>query len=86
MSECAGFVVHPVKLVLIPTQKLVYLGFWLNSNEMTVKLTEEKANKIKHACTILLQKDVFSIRQFAQAICLMVAIFPGVHCVWPYVL
>ena len=39
MSTNAVFVVHPVKSVLEPTQEIVYLGFRLNSEKMTVCLT-----------------------------------------------
>ena len=79
ISERAGFVVHPVKSVLEPTQQLVYLGFWLNSTEMSVKLTDKKAEKIKNACQRLLHKTRLTIRELAQVIGLMVASFPGVQ-------
>ncbi|XP_074641165.1 uncharacterized protein LOC141898917 [Tubulanus polymorphus] len=44
-SELAGFIVHWLKSVLNPTQILIYLGFILNSLEMTVRLTPEKLEK-----------------------------------------
>ena len=44
MSLKAGFVVHPEKSVLEPTQKITYLGFWLSSTDMTVKLTDQNAS------------------------------------------
>ena len=34
-----GFVVHPGKSVLIPTQEITILGFLINSRKMSVKLT-----------------------------------------------
>ena len=45
ISERAGFVIHPTKSVLTPTQKILYLGFWLDSVNMTVKLKEKKSAK-----------------------------------------
>lgn len=36
-----GFVIHPDKSVLIPTQRLTFLGFVLDSQSMTVALTGE---------------------------------------------
>ena len=79
MSEEAGFVVHPIKSVLHPTQRIVYLGFWLNSVDMTVTLTETKATKLKTACLKLLEKQTVPIRELAHVIGLMVASFHGVQ-------
>ena len=47
MSGDAGFVIHPDKSVLQPTQLIVYLGFYLNSKDMTEMLKEKKALKLK---------------------------------------
>ena len=43
-----GFITHPDKSVLIPTQQLVFLGFILDSLLMLVRLTPEKATKVKN--------------------------------------
>ena len=45
-----GFVIHPLKSVLQPTQTLIFLGFVLNSVNMTASLTSEKVNRIKEKC------------------------------------
>ena len=37
-----GFHLHPTKSVIIPTQRLTFLGFVLDSNDMTVTTTESK--------------------------------------------
>ena len=79
MSEQAGFIVHPVKSVLEPTKRITYLGFWLDSNTMTVKLTDEKATKIKLACQTLLEKKLVTIKHLASVVGLLVASFPGVQ-------
>ena len=42
-----GFVIHPTKSVLIPTQELEFLGFLLNSNSMTIRLPPRKAIIVK---------------------------------------
>lgn len=73
-----GFTIHDGKSVLVPTQKLKYLGFILDSKKMTVTLSEDKINKIKSACLGLMQKKVFSVRELAQVIGKLVAAFPGV--------
>ena len=41
-----GFTVHPKKSILMPTQEIVFVRFVINFIEMTVKLTQEKANDI----------------------------------------
>ena len=41
LFESLGFIPHPVKSVKTPVQKLVLLGFTLNSIHMTVSLTLE---------------------------------------------
>ncbi|CAH3127686.1 unnamed protein product [Porites lobata] len=40
-----GFVVHPEKSVLIPTQEMEFLGFLLNSINMTIRLLPVKAER-----------------------------------------
>ena len=45
-----GFTIHLEKSILEPTHILVYLGFMLNSLDMTVKPTEGKVAKVKDMC------------------------------------
>ena len=45
MFRSLGFTIHLEKSVLTPTQNLIYLGFIINSKDMTLKLTEEKKQK-----------------------------------------
>ena len=63
-----GFVVHPDKSVLIPTQRLTFLGFVLDSQSMTVALTGEQAAKVKVACQRLLQEKAITIREVAKSV------------------
>ena len=51
-----GFTIHPEKSLFIPTQTLEFLGFILNSINMTVRLATEKAQIIKKKC-IALERD-----------------------------
>ena len=44
-----GFVIHPKKSILIPTQEIAFLGFIFNSANMTVQLTPDRALKLKTA-------------------------------------
>lgn len=73
-----GFVIHLKKSVLTPTQKLVFLGFEINSVQMTVKPTGEKVAKFMRAVHDLKQKLRPTIRQVAGLIGLMVAYLPAV--------
>ena len=52
MFESLGFTPHLTKSVTTPVQRLILLGFLLNSQEMTVALTPERAKKLKTACKI----------------------------------
>ena len=54
--DSLGFVIHPEKSVLIPTQELEFLGFLLNSISMTIRLPSLKATHVKSACENLLLK------------------------------
>ena len=42
-----GFIVHPDKSVLIPTQEITILGFVINSRKVSVKLTPQKEKNRK---------------------------------------
>ena len=77
LDKC-GFTVHPDKSVLIPTQVIVFLGFVLNSLNMTVRLTPQKAEKLKNLCVEMLSRETVTIRDLAALIGQMVASEPGV--------
>ena len=72
MFRSLGFTIHLEKSVLTPTQNLIYLGFIINSKDMTLKLT------IYDLCTKLFEKSKPTIRFVAQVIVNIVAGFPAV--------
>ena len=74
-----GFVIHPTKSVLVPTQELEFLGFLLNSILMTIRLLPQKAVTVQQACATLLTQDNPTIREVARVIGLIVSSFPGVQ-------
>ena len=78
LMDSLGFTIHPEKSVLQPGHTLIYLGFILDSIDMTVSLTEERKNKIIHCCQKLLEGGQVTIRHVAEAVGLMVAAEPGV--------
>ena len=75
-----GFVIHPEKSILIPTQEITFLGFIFNSANMTVKLNPERALKLKTACLENLEATTPLIRDVARLLGLMTSSFPGVMC------
>ena len=72
-----GFLVHPEKSVLVPTQKLTFLGFILDSEHMIISLTPERARAIKEAAKRQLAKPNSTIRELAEVIGKLVAAFQG---------
>ena len=56
-----GFTIHPEKSVCVSTQILTYLGFVLNSLNMAISLTQDKANKIIQQCLALINRDMFNM-------------------------
>ena len=74
-----GFVVHNDKSVLEPTKQLIFLGFQVDSQEMTVELTQDKERKFTRAATDVLEKSQCSIREVAGLVGLMISYLPAFH-------
>ena len=74
-----GFTVHPEKSVFIPTQKITFLGFILDSINMTVQLTPDRAENLLQMCITMSKRYSVTIREFSQLIGKMVASEPGVQ-------
>jgi hypothetical protein len=62
-----------------PTQIIKFLGFVLNSQNMTIRLTNEKAKEIKELCCKYVKNREITIREFAQIVGKLVAAEPGVE-------
>ncbi len=79
LFDSLGFVVHPTKSILVPKQEIVTLGFLINSIQMTIQFTRDKAIGLKLDCEALLNPDKPKlIREVARVIGKIVASFPGV--------
>ena len=79
LLDSLGFVIHPIKSILQPSQEIVTLGFLINSVTMTIKLARDKAADIKNVCKSLLNKSKPpTIREVAKVIGKIVSSFPGV--------
>ena len=72
-----GFVINSEKSLFYATQKLEFLGFFLNSIEMTVTLTEHIGEKLKSVCSEFLNSKN-KTRRDCVLIGNLVASFPAV--------
>ena len=76
--QSLGFVVNKKKSILIPTQRIVFFGFILDSVLFMVFLTDEKVAKIISCSSELLDKESVSIRAVASFIGLVINAFYAV--------
>ena len=74
-----GFIIHPQKSVLQPTQNIIFLGNYINSKDMTVTLPQDKVYLIVQECQKLSRKHMESICTVARVIGLMVSSFSAVE-------
>lgn len=74
-----GFIVHPVKSQFEPCQIITYLGFIINTIDMTVSLPDAKQQDIVQNCIDLLQSSKPSIRDVAILIGKMISALPAVE-------
>ena len=74
-----GFLLHEKKSVLIPTKKITFLGFNIDSERMVVTLPVEKIEKITQACTELYKRHKAKIRDVAHVVGLIVSSFSAVE-------
>ena len=74
-----GFWVHEQKSVFTPSPTIEFLGFVLNSVNMTVCLTTSKKDKVKQSRLRLLSQSQHTIRAVSEVIGVLVTSFPGVE-------
>ena len=60
-----GFVMHPTKSVFVPTRRITFLGFKIDTLNMTLTTTSNKKENINIAAALLLKQSC-SIRTFAS--------------------
>ena len=77
LFEKLGFVIHLEKSVLAPTHVINYLGFEINSVDLTFTLMREKIKHLQHSCILTLSSC--SIRFLAKFIGQIAASFPDVN-------
>ena len=79
LLEELGFTIHPEKSVLEPSHNIKYLGFMVDSSNMSVKLPNDKVQDIKEACSNLIRDDCPTIRRVAQVIGKLIAAMPAMQ-------
>ena len=72
-----GFLPHPHKSCLVPSQEVSILGFIVNSVTMRITLSVDKADKIFAFLQDILARNTITIRTLAKAIGKVVACFPA---------
>ena len=63
-----GFIINYKKSVLDPSNCQEFLGFRVNSQEMTLSLPQHKIKDIKNICQKCLNQTVVSVRQISEVI------------------
>ena len=79
LLQMLGFYINAEKSELSPKTCIEFLGFSLNSIEMSVSLTMQKREKIRNLAIEILNKPQFTIRCLAQFLGNCVASFPAVE-------
>ena len=72
-----GFLPHPVKSILQPTQVIETLGFMINSITMTVTISPTKMKHTRDLCLALLKVKSCTIRHLCKVIGKLIAVFPA---------
>ena len=63
-----GLTINKEKSVFTPSKTIQFLGFIINSELMSVTLTEDRANSIKEKCKEILNLHKVMIRELAKLI------------------
>ena len=77
MLENLGFIIHPDKSVFTPVQEIEYLGFKINSTNMTVYMPTPRKIDIKLVCTDLIHDRKPTIKKVSRVIGKLVAALPA---------
>ena len=80
MLDKLGLVIHPEKSVFIPQQRIVFLGFVIDSVKMTITLTEDKILKTLQLLNFATcHASSIRIRDIARVIGYLVSSLPAVQ-------
>ena len=79
LMDNLGLTINPNKSVLIPSKQIVFVGFVLCSETMTIRPTKEKVDNITNLCIKICRSKFITIRTFAKLIGMLVVCEPGVR-------
>lgn len=79
LFEKVGFIIHDKKSIVVPIQKLKFLGFLSDSVKMVETLPVDKIDSIVQECKVLLKKQEATIREVAKVIGILVSVFQAVE-------
>lgn len=68
LLEALGFVINYQKSNLIPSKKMEFLGFLVDSQALTLALPRDKIRRVKKECQNLLDLQVVTVRELAKVL------------------
>ena len=68
LLQLLGFNINWDKSVLSPAQRIQFLGFTVNSVEMSISLPREKVTKISQACRAMLRQPSTTVQELSRMI------------------
>ncbi|XP_057335443.1 uncharacterized protein LOC130674191 [Microplitis mediator] len=84
LLESLVFIINRRESVLIPSKKCQFLGFWINSERLTLELPELKRLKILELVKTMRKKKEYKIRDLAKFIGNLIAACPAIKYGWLY--
>ena len=79
MLQELGFTINMNKSVFTPSKSLQFLGFIVDSENMSVHLSKDKIKIVIQKCTRMLNLSVSSLRELASLIGTLISVFPAVE-------
>ena len=76
MFQSLGFATHPEKSKFIPSKKVEYLGFVIDSRRMVTYLSDHKKEKIYDKCQSISKKQYLKVRDVPSFIGSLNSTFP----------
>lgn len=77
LLDSLGFTINQSKSIFIPSKRMEFLGFVLDSSSMLIYPNEKKVLKIKDLCSKVLNVTYLSIQQLAELIGHLVSVSSG---------
>ena len=72
-----GFTIHPKKSILIPTQVIEFLGFVLNSRNMTISVSPPKAGSVIDKIKKFISNNSNTLRDLASVLGTIISVIPA---------